>query len=62
MPTETTTDAVLNGIITCNQCNARMALKQDETGNRNPYFTCCQQAGQNFPMSRAPRYWATGAA
>ena len=39
MPTETTPDAVLNGIITCNQCNARMALKQDETSN-HPYFTC----------------------
>ena len=46
MPTETTPDAVLNGIITCNQCNAGMALRQDETGNQNPYFTCSHQAGQ----------------
>ena len=44
MPTETTTDAVLNGIITCNQCNAAMALKQDETTSRL-YFICSQMAG-----------------
>ena len=54
MPTETTPDAVLNGIITCNQCNAGMALKQDETGNRNPYFTCSQQAGQRFTGCLTP--------
>ena len=44
MPMETTTDAVLNGIITCNQCNAAMALQQDETTSRL-YFTCSQMAG-----------------
>ena len=34
MPTESIQDAVLNGILTCDQCNAGMALKQDEaTGN-----------------------------
>ena len=54
MPTETTLDAVLNGIITCGQCNAGMALNQDETGNRNPYFTCSHQAGQNFPKCLIP--------
>ena len=47
MPTEATQDAVLNGIITCNQCNAGMALRQDKTGNHNPYFTCSRQAGQS---------------
>ena len=46
MPTETIQDAVLNGILTCDQCNAGMALKQNETGNHNPYFTCSRQAGQ----------------
>ena len=54
MPTETTPDAVLNGIITCNQCNAGMPLKQDETGNQTPYFTCSQQVGQNFPKCLTP--------
>ena len=53
MPTETTLDAVLNGIITCNQCNARMALKQDETSN-HPYFTCTQRAGQSFTGCLTP--------
>ena len=47
MPTETTLDTVLNGIITCNQCNAGMALKQDEATGQL-YFTCSQQAGQSF--------------
>ena len=47
MPTETTPDAVLNGIITCNQCNAGMVLKQDEATGRL-YFTCSQMAGQGF--------------
>ena len=57
MPTETTTDAVLNGIITCNQCNAGMALKQDETTGRL-YFTCSQMDGR---VSMAEECWATGA-
>ena len=47
MPTESIQDAVLNGILTCEQCNAGMALKQDETGNQNPYFTCSHQTGQS---------------
>ena len=47
MPTESIQDAVMNGIITCNQCNAGMALRQDETGNQNPYFTCSHQTGQS---------------
>ena len=47
MQTDTTPDAVLNGITTCNQCNAGMALKRDETCN-HPYFTCNQQAEQSF--------------
>ena len=46
MPTESIQDAVLNGILTCDQCNAGMVLKQNETGNQNPYFTCSHQAGQ----------------
>ena len=53
MPTETTPDAVLNGIITCNQCNAGMALKQDETTG-HLYFTCNQQAGQSFIRCLTP--------
>ena len=53
MPTETTTDAVLNGIITCDQCNAGMALKQDETTGRL-YFTCSQMAGQGFIWCLTP--------
>ena len=48
MPTETTTDAVLNGIITCSQCNAGMALKQDETTG-HLYFTCSQQPNADSP-------------
>ena len=53
IPTETTPDAVLNGIITCNQCNAGMALKRDETtGHR--YFICSQQAGQSFTGCLTP--------
>ena len=53
MPTETTPDAVLNGIITCNQCNAGMAIKQDKTSN-HPYFICSQQAGQSFTGCLTP--------
>ena len=53
MPTETTPDAVLNGIITCNQCNAGMALKQADTSN-HPYFTCSRQAGQGFTGCLTP--------
>ena len=53
MPTETTTDAVLNGIVTCDQCNAGMALKQDETTGRL-YFTCSQMAGQGFDWCLTP--------
>ena len=53
MPTETTPDAVLNGIITCNQCNAGMALKQDEATGRL-YFTCSQMAGQGFTGCLTP--------
>ena len=37
MPTETTPDTVLNGIITGNQCNAGMPLKQAKTSN-HPYL------------------------
>ena len=53
MPTETTPDAVLNGIITCNQCNAGMAIKQDETSN-HLYFICSQQAEQSFTGCLTP--------
>ena len=54
MPTETIQDAVLNGILTCDQCNAGMALKQNKTGNHNPYFTCSRQAGQGFTGCPTP--------
>ena len=53
MPTETTPDAVLNGIITCNQCHAGMAIKQDETSN-HLYFICNQQAEQNLTGCLTP--------
>ena len=53
MPTDTTPDAVLNGIVTCNQCNAGMAIKQNETSN-HPYFICSQQAGQSFTGCLTP--------
>ena len=53
MPTKTTPDAVLNGIITCDQCNADMALKQDETTGQL-YFTCNHPAGQNFTGCLTP--------
>ena len=53
MPTDTTPDAVLNGITTCNQCNAGMALKQDEATGQL-YFTCSQQAGQSFTGCLTP--------
>ena len=39
MPSNITNDAVLNGLITCDQCNAGMVLKQDEAIDRL-YFTC----------------------
>ena len=52
---ETTTDAVLNGIITCNQCNTRMDLKQDETTGRL-YFTCGNRAGPNFTRCPTPDF------
>ena len=53
MPTETTADAVLNGILTCEQCNAAMALKQDETTGRL-YFTCSNMTGQGFTRCLTP--------
>ena len=53
MSTETTQDAVLNGILTCNQCNAGMALKQDETTGRL-YFTCSQMAEPRFTWCLTP--------
>ena len=53
MPTDTTTDAVLNGILTCDQCNAGMALKQDETTGRL-YFACGNMTGQGFTRCLTP--------
>ena len=53
MPTDTTTDAVLNGILTCDQCNAGMALKQDETTGRL-YFTCSDMPGHSFTRCLTP--------
>ena len=54
MPTETTPDAVLNGILTCSQCNANMALRQDRNNDHNPYFTCGRQTGQTFTGCLTP--------
>ena len=53
MTTETTQDAVLNGIITCDPCNAGMALKQDETTGRL-YFTCSKIAEQGCTWCLTP--------
>ena len=50
---ETTTDAVLNGIITCNQCNAGMTLKQHDTTGRL-YFTCSKKDLQGFTSCLTP--------
>ena len=56
MPTETTLDAVLNGIITCGQCNAGMALNQDETGNRTPPTSpAVTRQARSFPKMPDPR-------
>ena len=47
MTTETTPDAVLNGILTCGQCGASMALKQDDNSGSSAYYTCSGWAGKN---------------
>ena len=52
---ETTTDAVLNGIITCNPCNTGMALKQHETTGRL-YFTCSKKDLQGFTSCLTPDF------
>ena len=53
MTTETTPDFILNGILTCGQCTARMALTSDET-SAQLYFTCSPQDRNAFNKCLAP--------
>ena len=53
MTTETTPDFILNGILTCGQCTARMALTSDET-SAQLYFTCSPQDRNSFSKCLTP--------
>ena len=53
MPSNITNDAVLNGLITCDQCNAGMVLKQDEAIDRL-YFTCTRPNARGSTSCMTP--------